>query len=491
MNLESSCRVVVHDPRIVESPLSQLIDVGACGWARRPDGTVVLRSDPGGSRPLCWRWLNQAVHLACYPGDLARLEPAIQPEIAILSDLAHFRFPDDGTSPFPGIRRVIAGSETRIATSGIGTESTWWTLPSEPDGPSEIESLWLALVRECRRIINGRRVAILLSGGLDSSAVAAAAGSVAQETGWPLPILASLVYPGLPCDEDRWQESVARHLGLKRVTINPIGTPVWSEAQAVIRRRLAPIIDVQTGAVSRLVRLIRDEGCEVLLTGFGGDVLFRGVGLEQSLIARGRLLAVQRHFRGLSQAMPVSVARLWYGGVVRPIITGARSPGLGKEEIQVAGSSVRSVVARAIRDSAFGWIIEGTEQGGGEPPVTLESPFYGAGFLQAFSRVSQEDFVRRPSHKGILRSMIRPHLPALVVDRQRKTNFLDYHRTWLATERTHMAQRYRALRTTVPLETALPQVIDGALEATGGLTGFTRSWMALSALEVLDSARSK
>jgi asparagine synthetase B (glutamine-hydrolysing) len=384
---------------------------------------------------------------------------------------------------------VVAGSETRIDSTGKYVERRRWMLPPEPGKDGEKPALWSALVEECQRIIRGRRVAILLSGGLDSSSVAAAASAAARHAGWPLPVLASIVYPGLACDETSWQESVARHLGLERVTVNPLGLDVWRPAQRVIQQRLTPMADTQSGAIAKLVEAINARGCDSLLTGFGGDVLFRGVGLELSLAQRGRLMAIHRHFRGLSSAMPVSVSRLWYGGIIRPLLLGRRSEALASDQVARAGSSVRSIVAHALGSTAFGWIMEGVEQAATGRPLTLESPFYGPGFLAAYAGVAQADFVDSRSHKGILREMIRPHLPADVVDRTRKSNFLAYHRTWLERERAEMAARYRELRPIAPGDWDLPPDIQDTLEASSDRRGFSRSWMTLAVLELLNAAR--
>jgi asparagine synthetase B (glutamine-hydrolysing) len=277
---------------------------------------------------------------------------------------------------------------------------------------------------------------------------------------------------------------MARHLKIQRVSVDPVGKPVWPAAQAIVHRRWTPMVDTQSGAIERLFQLAREQGAEAVLTGFGGDVLFRGLGLELSLARRGKLLTVQRHFWNLSRGAPVSVVRLWYTGVVRPLILGGRALGMEDAQIHHTGSSVRGFLIHTLKQAGQGWLIESVEQAGSNA-LSLESPFYGAGFLAAFARVGEEGFARSRSHEGVLRELARPHLPEFVVNRVRKADFNDYHRTWLALERDTLSSRYRELRPLAPDSLDLPPDISHALNASNGPDSFSASWMALTILEFL------
>jgi hypothetical protein len=474
--------VRVHDPRIQE--LSSPNPIGSTGWSRHPDGSVHLLADPLGTQPFCWRFLDNTLHLACFPGDLALLKPDASVNLPIVRGLVHFNFPDDGASHFSGVRRVIAGHEVRVDGAGQGTESRWWRLPSEPTDETE-PALWDAFVAQCASMIGDRQSAVLLSGGLDSSTVAAAAAAAARASGAPPPLLASLVYPGNPADEDQWQQAVAQHLGLERVTVNPLGQPVWPGARVIIGERLTPFVDMQSAAMRELFAALDHRGCSVVLTGFGGDVLFRGVGLELSLAHSGNLVGIQRHFTGLAEAMPVSVPRLWWSSVIRPFLTGRRLPGLGNDEVARAGSSVRGLLIHVLQNPAFGWLLESLLQAAGNGRVRLESPFYGIGFLAEFGRVRERHYVSSHSHKGILREFVRSHLPRGVVDRRPKTNFREYHRTWVSREGESMARRYRELLTAGLPHMDIPDDMVPGLEAALRLQGFASDWLALCGLEFL------
>lgn len=478
--------VEVLDSRIREFTWQELDQVPSTGWARLPSGGVLLRADPAGTRPLCWRRVGNAVYLGCYPGTLARIPPASPPDFKTLQTITRGRFPDDGSSAFADIRRVVAGSGTTLGPEGRCSEERWWGLPRVTRIPTP-DDLWRGLVVACGRIIAGRRVAVLLSGGLDSSTVAAAAVAAARANGWPTPLLVSLAYPGIACDETEWQVAVAAHLGAPRLALTPDRAGVWSGARACIHRRLTPIVDIQSGRIGDLFQAADREGCRAILTGFGGDVLFRGIGLESGLSRRGRLAAVQRHFRGLAEAMPVSVPRLWYRNVFRPLLSGRWAAGLSPAEVAAAGGGVRSVVGTVLADPGFGWLMEALEQSTPGPAATLEHPFYDPEFLGVYAGLRDDDFARSRSHKGILREVARAHLPGPVVERRRKTNFHHYHRVWLTLERGDLVARYRDLRPLAPPGFDLPDDISGQLEITTGPSGFSTSWLILGVLEFLSA----
>lgn len=481
--------VRVHDPRLQELPPSASPD-GTIGWVRLPDGTIRLHADPLGTQPICWRFLGHELHLACFPGDLARLAPIPPVNVAVVRGLVHNDYPDDGASHFVGVRRVVAGHYVIVDRSGRWAETRWWRLPPEP-GEDRKAALWGALVAQCAAMMRGRQSAVLLSGGLDSSTVAAAAHEAARRSGAPPPLLASIVYPGNPADENRWQQSVADHLGLERVTENPMDQPVWPGARALIEERLTPFVDLQSAAMRRLFAELDRRGCRVVLNGFGGDVLFRGMGLELSLARRGNLLGIHRHFAGLAEAMPVSVPRLWWGSVIRPLLSGRRGQGLTDDEIAKAGSSVRSLLSHILSQSAFGWLLESVIQSSESDRIELESPFYGADFLAEFCRVREADYLASRSHKGILRELVRPYLPDAVVDRRVKVNFREYHRTWVGRERESLVRRFRELSSSGLPDLAIPAGVEAAWESGESPQGVSVPWLALAGLEFMSVCASR
>jgi asparagine synthase (glutamine-hydrolysing) len=134
---------------------------------------------------------------------------------------------------------------------------------------------------------------VAFSGGRDSSALLAIAASVARREGLPLPVPATLVFPGVAAtEEEDWQRLVLEHLGLEdawvRVTpgtdldlLGPYARRVLDHSGVVLpsnAHALLPILD-QLG----------DTG--TLVTGGGGDDLMEGrpQRLSSAVLSRVRL----------------------------------------------------------------------------------------------------------------------------------------------------------------------------------------------------------
>lgn len=133
---------------------------------------------------------------------------------------------------------------------------------------------------------------VAFSGGRDSSALLAAAVTLARREGLPLPTPVTLSYPDAPdTDEARWQQAVLAHLGIsERVElvvrdehdpIGPVAGPVLARYGLLWPPNFAPTL--------RMMRLARGG---TLLTGEGGDEVFglkRITPVTKLLATRGRV----------------------------------------------------------------------------------------------------------------------------------------------------------------------------------------------------------
>ena len=145
--------------------------------------------------------------------------------------------------------------------------------------------------------LRGRaRVAVALSGGVDSSAIAAMSSTVAP-AGTDIRAY-NISYPGLrEADEHRYARLVAGACGVPLATIRCAG----ADADAYLR---APRLlrDMAPGGVGtadvQLYERMADEGCELVLDGTGADEWFSGSPYHAAdLIRRGRLLRALRRLR--------------------------------------------------------------------------------------------------------------------------------------------------------------------------------------------------
>ncbi len=175
-----------------------------------------------------------------------------------------------------GVHQLPPGSLLEADLEGnILATKTWWTPVFQPDesltldaAVEQTEELLLAAVS--KRLASDRPLGIFLSGGVDSSLVAAAAVRISNA---PVHTF-SIGFDNPAYDETRFAEQVARTLGTQHTTFR---------AEAVIgdaMKDLPDILDqpfadssiVPTHALARLAR----EQVVVALGGDGGDELFGG-----------------------------------------------------------------------------------------------------------------------------------------------------------------------------------------------------------------------
>jgi asparagine synthase (glutamine-hydrolysing) len=253
-------------------------DFALAVWDREREELFLAR-DRFGVRPL---------FLADYGGDFCFASEAkallrhgaasreLDPTGLVESFVLWTSLPD--RSAFAGIRELPAAHYVVVGPDGAGPETRWWDLHfSEPESdPSDVE-----LVEELRDLLNDATrlrlradvpVAAYISGGLDSSAIAAIARRQMDE-----PLIAFGVGFSDPhFDESKYQWRIAAQLG-----IDFHQTMVDSNAIAELLPRAIELSEKPTmrTALTPLLRLsasVREAGLKVVTTGEGADELFGG-----------------------------------------------------------------------------------------------------------------------------------------------------------------------------------------------------------------------
>jgi asparagine synthase (glutamine-hydrolysing) len=268
---------------------------------------LLLARDPCGVRPLFVAEAGGSLLISPsietllrhpgLPGDVSRLR--------LVENLSHRVSRLDETY-FVGVSRVLPGHVLRIDRSGRHSEPYWQILPRDkpvewvPDAEADgaVRSLLEATVG---RYINDRP-GILLSGGIDSSAIGVVAADVCQAAGTSPPHAFSLEYPAPYDDAQSVGRGVATRLGMAETVLpfDTVGAPggYLTAGMRLSASMPAPLFDVWAPAYQRLSGLAADQGCGVLLTGHGGDEWF-GVSHRVAMdwMRCGNLVGIQRLWR--------------------------------------------------------------------------------------------------------------------------------------------------------------------------------------------------
>jgi asparagine synthase (glutamine-hydrolysing) len=239
--------------------------------------TTLLARDPCGVKPLYLSWDGDALLFASEPkAILAGLpgRPGVDRE-ALLEYLS-FQVPLTDRTLFRGIRRLGPGRLLEIGPGGI-REREWWKPPEGTDGPADPAGA-AAAVREAiatsvaRCLRADAPVGAFLSGGLDSTAVAAFA---ARAAGRPPALFHGTYDEGPAYDEREWAKGAARALGAS-VEIRAIGPEETAEALPAVVRALDEPMGGPGAIGSWFTAGLAARSVKVVLGGQGADEVFSG-----------------------------------------------------------------------------------------------------------------------------------------------------------------------------------------------------------------------
>jgi asparagine synthetase B (glutamine-hydrolysing) len=278
---------------------------------------------------------------------------------AAIADQMLHRFPDPQETCYCSVRRVPSAHVLAVIRGQESMSRYWEPIPGGQSidwaSPEESATFDSVLENTVRQFLRLGPAGIFLSGGLDSVSVAAAALDVCAHINLPRPLALSLVFPDVEANEEPIQTGVAQVLGLPQI-IEPfhqaIGTDSLLRAALEINRNWpAPLLSPWVPAYNSLARRAKTRGCEIVLSGGGGDEwLCVSPRFAADLIREFDLIGLHRLgmalYRSYSmRATDAVMAVLWRHGM-RPILKQMWS-----------GSSVRSAVLWAARQP-FGDLIE-------------------------------------------------------------------------------------------------------------------------------------
>ena len=261
------------------------------GDARR----VLLARDRAGENPLFYAHAAGTLRFASeLKGLLADPELPRELEPEALEHYLAYGYVPGGRCILRGVRKLPPAQLAVFDLDGGGLEvRPYWRLPEPPRGEGadaeelldELEALLSTSVR--RQLVADVPVAVLLSGGLDSSLVTALA---ARASARPVRTFTA-TFPGAGVfDESGFARTVARHFGTEHteLPVEPASVDLLPVLAAQYDEPLADSSMVPTYLISRLVR----TRATVALGGDGGDELFAGYGHYRMLLRQAQLRRV-------------------------------------------------------------------------------------------------------------------------------------------------------------------------------------------------------
>jgi asparagine synthase (glutamine-hydrolysing) len=342
----------------------------------------VAARDPLGRLPLFWAQADGRLVISADSErvtELAGLDGSPNPG-ALIAQLTGL-WPDATEAYVQGLERVPSGEALIVAGERRLIVRHWD--PASPAAPgsqpldrAEFRAALLGAVEDA---VGDGRVAIYLSGGLDSVGVAALATRAAREAGQEPPRALSVAFTDSDFDEVATQVAVAKRLGLPHEIADHIELCDGDPIAAVLELATtfpAPPQNVFLPAFLRLGSPAVAEDCVAVLTGTGGDE-WLGVTplLAADLFVRGDLRGVWRLFRTVYRSNPIgrlSAARniFWRHGA-RTVLGMAL---LANDRFRFARAATARLAARR-RAEIPEWVAPGAE---GEAEIDRRAELFAA-----------------------------------------------------------------------------------------------------------------
>lgn len=445
-----------------ERTVERLNGMWAFAWLEPGGNRLWLSRDRAGEKPLYWTLDERGLFFSS--------------EVKTLLTLAGRRFPlnlqvvgqfllqsllDTGEgSFFDGIEQLPAASLALVELAGddlTPRSRSYWSPPTEeedypPDLAARAEQLRETFLDAVRiRLRSDVPVGILLSGGLDSSAIAAAAHRLVPADA-DLNLL-SAVSADARFDESPHIDRVSEHLGrsVTRVSLDgEIGSAtLFRDLAEAVWYNDAPVGSLSNLAHRRLMAAARERGITVVLSGQGADELLCGYKKYlafhlQHLLRQGRAAeaagVLWRFWRNgtVVNQFRFAEAKRYLPGWLRASEQDLRGSAL--TEFQplalglARGADVRARQVADLRAFSIPTLTHFEDRMSMSESREVRLPFLDARLMECLIAAPADFKLHAGWTKYILRLAVAPWLPAEVVWRKDKQGFINPEAEWLKGE---------------------------------------------------------
>jgi asparagine synthase (glutamine-hydrolysing) len=298
-------------------------------WDSRRRRLLIAR-DRFGEKPLYWGIFDNTLLFASEPKVLLA-HPSVKPALNLqaLRQYLSFDYVPAPLSIYEGINKLPAAHKLTLVDGRVDVERYWQLsyktaepVPSEAEAAEKLRELLADAVR--MRLVSDVPLGMLLSGGVDSSTIAALAVAASSEAVKTF----SISFAEASFDESAYARQVAKFLGTdhheERLSAN-LAANLVSEIGAWMDEPFSDPSLVPTYLLSRFTR----KHVTVALGGDGGDELFAGYPMYAGLRWAELYKRVPQGIRGaiiepLVRLMPVKTKNLSFDYKALRFITGAK-----------------------------------------------------------------------------------------------------------------------------------------------------------------------
>ena len=409
-------------------------------------GRLLLARDRAGERPLFYRHedgvVSFATEVAALGSDLGKLLSADGAALTRYLGCGYFAAP--GT-PFSEIRKVGPGEIVVIERKRVTRHRYWrWAITTAAKRTPSLDR-FEEVFREAVRRQSAAEVpcGVFLSGGLDSSLVAAVATQVSPRGRLPA---YTLRFSEASFDEGRSAERVARHLGLDWISV-PVTPEALPDGIAELVRLVGePLADP---AWVPTALLARRASCDIklALVGEGADELFGGyptyVGAGLADWYRRLPNAMRLAFRRTMERWPASDGKVTVSYLLKRFVVAAElepvarhrhwTSSIPPETLRFLGvkdvalpdhdlhGRVLDIVQRMdLENSLAEGLLTKADRASMSSALELRAPYLDEAVMEFAASLPARERVRGLSTKVFLKRFARRYLPADIVYRRKR-----------------------------------------------------------------------
>ena len=409
---------------------------------------LILSRDRLGKKPLYWAragaqlvFASEIKALLGFPAlaGRRRANPA-----AVYDWLVNARKDGEDSTFFDGIHSFPAASWAIADERFSGDAVRYWQVPTQRmqerdigvgEAATRVRELLTDAVR--LRLRADVPIALELSGGLDSSALAA----VARELTGDSLTAYTVRYPDPALDEEPFARAVASRLGLQLCVLDAPDEDFWTTIRPFTWLHEEPYHAPNVRSNQVVWERMRAMGTKVSLNGAAGDELFAGYAryfdvaqLENA--AHARFDHLVDNARGHSEA--TSPLQAWLGPgralamaagravVPRRIQRALRGKGFvlaPTHRRRVGAATLSSMLHRDMTSDLMPYWLASGDRGSMGVPVEVRAPFLDHRLVEFAYQLPITYLIRDGWHKWILRKAVEELLPNEVVWRRRKLGF--------------------------------------------------------------------
>ncbi len=406
---------------------------------------LLLARDRAGERPLFYA---RAIDGWTFATEIAALavDPSLHltPDPGALASYLRFGCFASPLTPFREVRKVRPGHRVLLEDSEARSIPYWsWPLglvKKEPPSLDRFDAIFRESVR--RQTENDVPFGVFLSGGIDSSLVAAVARSVRPEVRLRA---FTLRFSEASYDEGEVAAQVARQVGAEAVTVWVEPKHFPDELRRVIRLVGEPLADPAWIPTALLARRAAED-VKVALVGEGSDELFGGYPTYIGALAAGRYAGLpgwlKAPIRRAVEAWPPSDKKVTLSFLLKKFVAGAEMDGLERHALWTSAVSPELIRRLGVepptfeaegRDSILDTVqLYDLEHGLAEGLLTkadrasmtsaveLRAPFLDRDVMEFAATLPEPERVRRITTKAFLKRYALRYLPRNVVHRKKR-----------------------------------------------------------------------